>query len=378
MYKVQRCQYPVEYENRYRHCWLIISDDLPYPFWANYFLCSLNSSQTAKQYAYKICKLLNYMDSFYHISYLQANESHLSNFIRNIQFRGNSILDYEVTETSEYTIKGYVAAIKKLYCFLKNHGVDLNVEIIVSSIKNRKSFLYGQNYYTPVFHIEYEHNSIQPKESKNYIKWYSDEEIEAIISNFNTNRDKAIFSMTLDGMRIDEVISSQMRLYDDKNHLIKLYRSKGKVTNEEKRTCALRNETVKYLEQYLRTERSIIEEKLLCMGRPIPDDIFLNIKTNSSSLGKPVTYHNYYEILKKAASRAGLDASRIRTHSGRSTAVGRFIREQAKNPGTISDAMIREHFGWKSIDSAQPYKNRQDPLIAYENHKILEKIYSGK
>lgn len=370
MYKVQRCIYQDKETERIG--WLIISNELPYPFRVNCFLNSLKSPQTAKQYAYKICKYLNYIHSYFKIRYDQIDSHHLSLFIRSIQYNGKSILNYESTEKSEYTIRGYVETLNKLYCYLKSDGVHLNLEISVSKVKRRNSFFYGQNYYTPQYHIEYEHKTVSPKKRKEYIKWYKDEQIDAILSNFNSNRDKAIFLFSLSGMRIDEALSAQINLYDENNGTIKLSRSKGRYNPSDMRTCVLLKEAIKYLEDYLRTERSVVEEHFIELGLSLPEDIFINLKKHSSSFGKPVMYHNFYEILKRAATRAGLDPELIRTHSGRSTAVGRLFRAKAKNPSEISETMIREIMGWKSISAAEPYKNRQDPVVAKENRRILE------
>lgn len=50
------------------------------------------------------------------------------------------------------------------------------------------------------------------KKTKEYIKWYTESDKEILLSNFLTNRDKAIFLMTLEGLRIDEVLSLRYKL----------------------------------------------------------------------------------------------------------------------------------------------------------------------
>lgn len=51
------------------------------------------------------------------------------------------------------------------------------------------------------------------KETKEHVKWYLPEEINAISTQFNTLRDKVIFLLTLEGMRISEVINLNMDDY---------------------------------------------------------------------------------------------------------------------------------------------------------------------
>ena len=105
----------------------------------------------------------------------------------------------------------------------------------------------------------------------------------------------------------------------------------------------------------------------------ISQKLFINIK-KGNDFGLPLAYRNYLKILKRCAKRAGLDPSKIRTHSGRSTKVMEYVEHQIKHPEDgITDAILMECFGWKSIESIQPYKNHNNPAIAIE---IMKKLHS--
>lgn len=104
----------------------------------------------------------------------------------------------------------------------------------------------------------------------------------------------------------------------------------------------------------------------------IPTEIFLNLREREGSFGKPMAYHNALEIIKRAAKHAGLDPAKVRTHSGRSTKMEELLRQQALDPASLTDNQILDIMGWKSMGSAEPYKNRQDRVTAVENWKRLE------
>ena len=80
MYYVSKCIYPKK-NKAFMNGW-IIEHDKKYPFWINKFLHQMNNSseQTAKQYAYKLCKFLNYLEEYHHIDYSKATASHLNKF----------------------------------------------------------------------------------------------------------------------------------------------------------------------------------------------------------------------------------------------------------------------------------------------------------
>ena len=360
MYSVVKCIY--SNGNNLLDGWIIESDD-KYPFWANKFLHKINkgSIQSAKQYAYKLCAYLNYLEEIWHIDYLEAESKHLRNFVRFMQY-GKNVLPLGVVEgnKSGFTVQSYLNALKSFYKFLHSQDVPLNIEFQEKRKSTKYSFIYGADWDAMVKDIEIDDVFDRSKLPKEYIKWYTEEEKEAILDNLNSYRDKAIFSISLDGCRIDEILSAKMNNYDDSEGILTLHRSKGRQTGNTGRIVILSNKSKELLENYLFYERAIVEMNLLEKNKLPDEEIFLNLRELDESYGSAVKYHNIYEIIKNAAKRAGLDPSKIRTHSGRSTKAGELFRYQAEHPEQLTDSQIQAIMGWKSLDSAEPYKNRQD------------------
>ena len=67
----------------------------------------------------------------------------------------------------------------------------------------RKSFLYGQ-----IYNYDYQYilDAALPRQKprREYIKWYTKEQIDLMCCHFTTLRDEAVFRLTLEGFRIDE------------------------------------------------------------------------------------------------------------------------------------------------------------------------------
>ena len=354
--------------------WIINHPDA-YPLWANKFLHKMNmgSPQTARQYAYKLCKYLNYLQDCWHIGYADATAKHLAGFLRFLQF-GNVIPFVGAVEgkRSGFTVRGYYTVVASFYTFLRSQGKDIKMEVAEErSGENPHSFLYGQGIVTTSPRYVAETSFVSGKPPVDYEKWYTDEQVDAILSNLRTYRDKAVFSLSLDGLRIDEILSAQIDLYRADEGTLKLFRSKGRREGEG-RVCVLSERSRRLLEEYLYSERSAVEGKLIDSGVLIPTEIFLNLREREGSFGKPMAYHNALEIIKRAAKHAGLDPAKVRTHSGRSTKMEELLRQQALDPASLTDNQILDIMGWKSMGSAEPYKNRQDRVTAVENWKRLE------
>lgn len=375
MYYVSNCTYPKQ-NGIFMDGWIIEHNE-KYPFWVNKFLHQMNNSseQTAKQYAYKLCKFLNYLEEYHNINYSMATTAHLNKFFTYMTYGTNSkIVSISETKMSGFTLKGYFTVIKRFYEYLYSNNKDLSIELQVEkSSVNKNSYLYGQYWEDEKVKLVINNSLERGKEPIEYEKWYTEQQQEAILSQFNTYRDKAIFSISCDGLRIDEILSALMDNYDDLEGFLDLYKSKGKQTGNVNRTCVLSERSRCFIEEYLFNERAFIEEDLLSEGKIPPNEIFLNLRKRDDSYGKPVGYHNILEIIKRSARKAGFDPKKIRTHSGRSTKAGELFREQAKNPKSLTDNQITDMMGWKNMSSAEPYKNRMDKETSIENWKTLNR-----
>ncbi len=376
MYQVAKCKYQKKAE-QLMDGWILIHVHL-YPFWPNKFLHKMNngSPNTAKQYAYKLCKFLNYLEDVWSLDYRQATTHHLHKFFTYMLY-GPDINIISLTEAnrSGFTLRSYYSVIKSFYSYLYTQNLDLRVELQTSKTSvSKHSYLYGQHWEDEKTRLFVDNSYGRGKPPVQYEKWYNEEQVQAILSNFNKYRDKAIFSISLDGLRIDEIISLRLHDYNSSEGILYLYKSKGKQDGNVNRICVLSEQSRVLLEEYLFNERDFVETKLLTMKQQVPEHIFLNIKNSANSFGKPVGYHNLLERIKGAAKKAGLDPRRIRTHSGRSTKAGELFYEQAQNPKELTDNQILEIMGWSNMSSAEPYKNRQDKKTAIDNWKRLNEL----
>jgi integrase/recombinase XerD len=379
VFKVMRALMPAPSGGE-RELWLITRHGIPF-YQINEWLDlkSIRKISTGKEYAHKLCVYLNFLHG-QGISFEDAVTDDVMAFL--MRLMGRSYEDGGVIRLraplSYSTLSKYVTVITEFYKWLEQTGIHhVEFQPMDNAKRAQKSFLYGQ-----ISSYEYKYiidrHMLRLTAKREYIKWYTDDEVVTICSCFLTLRDLAIFLVTLEGFRIDEVLSMQLEDYDSQAGRISPRRSKGKPDASsgdfKHRTVFLPQSTRDVLDRYLLTERSQAETQSGLLSQTI----FINLKAGCSQ-GTPLAYRNYWEILKKCAARAGLDSKKIRTHSGRSTKVMQFLEHQAAHPeNNISDAMISEHFGWKSLDSIEPYRNYNNPIIAKAVFDKLQKAKEGQ
>lgn len=363
-----------------RELWLITRHGIPfYPVNEWLDLKSIRKTSTGKEYAHKLCVYLNFLHG-QGISFDDAVTDDVMAFLMQLMGRSYDVGDVIRLRAplSYSTLSKYVTVITEFYKWLEQTGVHhIWFQTMDNAKRAQKSFLYGQ-----IGSYEYKYiidrHILRLNAKREYLKWYTDDEVAAICSCFLTLRDLAVFLVTLEGFRIDEVLSMQLEDYDSQAGCISPSRSKGKPDASsgdfKHRTVFLPQSTREVLDGYLLTERAGAETQSGLLSQTI----FINHKAGRSQ-GTPLAYRNYWEILKKCAARAGLDSKKIRTHSGRSTKAMQFLEHQAAHPeDNISDAMILEHFGWKSLDSIEPYRNYNNPVIAKAVFDKLQKAKEGQ
>lgn len=375
MYKVLKCSYIAQNGSSYEGYILQHDSNEIYPLFANKFLhkYSINSSNTAKQYAYKLSAFFNYLDNYFQIDYQQPELFHLKKYLTYLNYSVNDNLSYNISESriSLHTLSEHLSVIKSFYIYLRNQNIELRIPFDEKNIRYNHSYLYGQIWQDASLTVLVDRLEERSKSPIDYEKWYSNEEKICILNSFNTIRDKAIFSLSLDGLRIDEILSLHKSDIETEG-IVRPRRSKSLSKGNYERLAVLSEQSRQLIKEYLFNERDVIEIELANKGIFIDDTLFINIKHRSNDVGKPLKYHNYLEILKRSAQNAGMDPRKIRTHSGRSTMAGELFRAQAKDPKSITDNQINDIMGWKSIESAEPYKNRLDKEIAYETLRHLE------
>lgn len=355
----------------------ILNNNLPM-FKVNKFLeyVGRNSENTGYQYASKLSNFLKFLHYKRKKNYKEATKVDISKFIDSILFNSSDgFLKIDGGRVSYGTINTYLAVIKKFYLYLEDElDEDINIEFKKSKRSAKHTYLYGQIWDIDVKSI-LDSRIEKMKPETDYIKWYTEEQIEALKDNLNSLRDKAVFELTLEGLRIDEVLSLRVEDIDFDENKVYPYRSKGKETGKTGRVVVIKQSTAKLLNDYMFNERDIAlmnkedtDDEFL-----YPDEMFINIR-GGEFLAKPLKYRNYIEILKKAGNRAGLEYERVRTHSGRSTKTMELLHYQAENTDKLTDEQIRQCMGWRNADSINPYINRMDERLGIKTAEKINQI----
>lgn len=324
----------------------------------------LRAYGTGYEYGKKAVSFLNYLDGI-GVEYEAATNRHVKAFLRKLIYGDLASLEIrEPCRAAAYsTLTGYTAVVTSLYKWL-----DENDETAMRFGTNRRratrSFFYGQIYACDYKYLLGIHLPRLAGRHE-FIKWYTDSEINALASGFLTLRDEAIFRVTLEGFRIDEVLSMRLPDYDPLERSIRPTRSKGRENaaagkQNPHRLIILPTATCALLDRYIQTERMLAENQSFCVS----ESLFINLNRGPHQ-GEPLRYNNYYRIFKACAVRAGLDPAKIRTHSGRSTNVMRMLEAGA------SDTDIMHQTGWRSIESIAHYRDDNNPIIAHSTFRKL-------
>ena len=195
--------------------------------------------------------------------------------------------------------------------------------------------------------------------SKEYLMEYTDDEIKAIYTNFKNYRNRAIFLITLHGMRIDEVLSIKLKDYSPQKNTVKPSRSKG-TGRGRKRTVVLGDLVVNIIENYILHERNPAEVK----AKKHNDFLFVNTRSVENEIAfNEYTASSYRSTLISAAKKAGIKEN-VRTHTGRSDKATKLVKSMVNGDLQISDEIIRQIMGWKSIESIRPYVDHANEEIA--------------
>lgn len=355
--------------------YMIVKNHIPL-FRVNQWLESkgMRKATTGREYAKKLVVFLNWLDSK-GISYENATNKDVQQFLHSLIFgdlKDNKILSLQ-SSVSTSTLNKYVTVITKFYIWLDD-VVTTDMVFKTKTVHANKSYFYGQIYsYEYKYLVDSYVSMLKP--SKEYTKWYDEQTKQALHENFLTLRDEAVFRLTLEGMRIDEVLSVTLDSYDAMEMIVRPTRSKGRTdasaTSNHLRIVALPQKTCEIINRYIRTERTDAE----IQSQNISQYLFINLNQGKTQ-GEPLKYRNYLRILKSCAKRAGLDESKIRTHNGRSTKTMELLEHQALYPeDNISDVAIMEIMDWKVFSSINSYRNRNNQIIA---KAVMDKLHKRR
>lgn len=338
---------------------------------------ALRKKSTAKEYGKMLVVFLNDL-AIEGVAYDEATNQHVKKFVHKLIYGDTKDLKLQFCDTAVVasTAARYLTVITEFYRWLaSNYETNITFQTKKDTYRAKKSFLYGQ-----IYSYDYQYiidvSLARQKSRREYIKWYTEAEKRALKDAFETLRDKAVFGITLEGFRIDEVLSMALSNYNPMEQTIQPSRSKGKQNANPEHTnhlrlIALPIDLCELLERYIQTERMVAENE----SGIISDVLFINLQ-QSIAQGQPLSYGNYYKIFKRCAKRAGFDPRKIRTHSGRSTKVMEYLEHQALYPEDgIDDAIIMESFGWRSTESILSYRNHNNPVIA---KAIMKKIHDKR
>lgn len=333
------------------------------------------SINTCKQYAYKLCKFLNFLQAVKNKTYLEATSKDVDDFLNYLMYRIDEGIFYIKEGKVTYnSLSMYVTVIKGFYVYLNKTGFNYRIDVKYRQQRSQFSEIHGKIHDIEI--DDFLNNLVErTKPTKDYIKWYEEDQVQSILSNLNTLRDKAIFLLSLEGMRIDEIISLRIHDYNQNKRFVELYKSKGRETGNVNRTVALPTYVCKILDDYIYNERSLVIKHSIKELKTVSSDLFLNLKLGEH-LGQKVKYRNIIQIIKTAAKNSGLNKDMIRTHSGRSTKVMELLYYQAEHPESkITDEIIRQMMGWESPSSIKPYINARDLRIS---RLVAKKIQDNK
>ena len=361
MYTVYSCRY--EQSIGISTGFIIENDscDPTHLLWINRFLHekAVKSSGTSRQYAYRLRRFLNYLESLGK-SIEDCTDADLVRYMHSLQYDLSSNVISIDQRLSPPAFLAYYSPVRGLFLYLYQKGQPVRVSVRMTEVYNRDGYLKGIAPSLPQPDLVVEESYERGAATRDYIKWYNDEEKDAILSHLRTLRDKAVFSISLDGFRIDEILSSRMEDYDRSTGILTPYRSKRKPDGSELRSASLSERSIKLLNDYFSEERYPAEAALFDMGRMPADNIFVTLR-RGDTFGEPLKYMTFRQALKGAAKRAGIDPDRVRTHSGRSTRANEVFRDIAEHPEHWKDMkQVRDIFGWKSDKSFDPYVNRND------------------
>jgi integrase len=324
---------------------------------------SKNSFEYGRTLGNRLVKFLNFLFEN-NVEYWEATDEHIKAFFLkmiNFNTKTNEIVGNPSVQYS--TLVQYKGAIISFYKFLwqfTDHSV-----LQIDKWENGKYFQYA----TPLVLQWKNADKITSAtidlfltkyktEEKDYVMQYTEEEITSIYTNFTNYRNRAIFLITLHGMRIDEVLSIKLKDYNPLNNTAKPSRSKGK-GRARKRTVVLDDGTMKTIENYILHERNDFEVK----SNKHSDYLFVSIVKNIDEYSlKEYTYPAYRNSFMRAAKNAGL--INVRTHSGRSHRATELLKIMLDGKIQLTDEIIRHIMGWKSPDSIKPYVEHANKEIA--------------
>ncbi len=330
----------------------------------------INSIKSAKTYGEKLVYFLNYITQL-NKYYWEVDMTDIKGFILFLIHLDEEDNLTVIPSIGFSTVSQYKTSIVSFYRFLSIWSED-SLKIFKGSDTTKELSVHIKTPWNQIEQIIQAtldlHVYKYKVPIKEYKKEYLLEEIKAIYSQFNSIRNKAIFILTLHGMRIDEVLSIQYKDYNPIEQIILPSRSKGKGKGK-KRTIVISDEAIKVIENYLLNERTPALTKL----RRDSPYLFVNLRSNDlDNELKPLQYQSFYQSLMRAAKNA--QVAGVRSHTGRAHRAVELLRVVREGKLGLTDEHFRIIMGWGSMKSADPYIHHENENKSIELAKELEKM----
>lgn len=340
---------------------------------------STNSPLTGQRYGYVLIDYLNYLQIL-RLNYWEVTrQATIKGYVKFLLGYSGEIVSTQGKKNLK-TIRYHIAVVKQFYSWLQENGRTNYNPVGFGSEKNSKGkayvktkFLYGQIY-------EFDNKKSSPfyaklkfNKEQNHIKWYTIEQVQKLIDNLPSHKDRLIFRISVEcGLRISEILGLHINDVDRFDNLLHIKRK----SNHENEAYAKTNnrkveilddipiyadELMKDIENYITGEREQAD---------IHHSSYLFINNKGKYKGMPSRRRNFLKILKTTAFKIGLDASQIRTHSGRSTRIEMFT-EYGLSLATVSD------YVGASVNTVHKYytnksniKKRKETLAKFAPRRI--------
>ena len=215
-------------------------------------------------------------------SYLDVNNKDIRDFyIMATEFseKGEMLVESKI-QTS--TVEVYRAALTSLYKHLVNFGVDGLIQYTEYSDDAKSAYNVSAPLKTKWSDIGSQAKLVirnfrvlEKLNETEYIKEYSEKEIQALYRSFKKSVQRAIFILTLKGMRIDEVLSIKMEDYDSRAMTVQPSRSKGRKRKSEVRTVMIGALGVQVIEKYIFDVRNPALKEIQKDGRDGSEYLFV-------------------------------------------------------------------------------------------------------
>lgn len=334
-------------------------------------IISINSYLTGEKYAYCLLRYLRFLKAN-QLNYREVvSKNVIEEYIKNLLGLDTKVVNVE-TRMTFTALSNYITVLKSFYHWLEDERKVVRNPVTYSTNRTRQAplvntkFLYGQ-----IWRFEIEESVLSRvtyRQKRSHLKWYTEDEVNAIHRNLPSNRDKTIFSISIQtGMRIGEILGLKLSHFEPHEPALKVQRqpnvdnrARAKTTE---RTLAIYRSLADEISSYILNER---------VEADIANSEYLFLNYKGRYVGHPLKPRNFLRILKDAGERSGLLRSEIRTHSGRSTRTQELLELMIEHPELgITPTFIDEELGWRSERSKRVYEKG---FSLRQKRKILDLI----